>query len=79
MLNNISKSRLAGGWVAAVTGLMACTVAAGANLTIGAGVLWLVAAAVPPGVMLLLWHGAEPATVAELLYAVNERPKEGRR
>ena len=69
MLKNISRTQVVGAWVAAVLVLMAGSIVAGAHLTVGTGALWLVASVMPPGVMLLLWHGAPPVTVAEVLYA----------
>ena len=36
-----------------------------------AGTLWLAACVVPPAVMLAVWRGAPPLTVAEVLYAVD--------
>jgi hypothetical protein len=73
MLKNISRTQLAGSWIAAVIVLMACSVVAGADITVGAGELWLTGTLVPPAIMLLLWHRTPTLTVAELLYAVNKR------
>jgi len=78
MLNNISRARLVGTWFAAVAVVFACSVIVGAPMTIGAGELWLVGCLVPPAVMLLVWRGAPPVTVAELLYAVDRPSDEGR-
>ena len=78
MLNKISCTQMAGAWIAAVIVIIACAVVAGADITVSAGELWLVAAVVPPAVMLLLWHGAPPVTAADLLYAVDTPSKEGR-
>ena len=75
VVNNISRARLVGTWFAGVAVVFACSVVAGAPMTIGAGELWLVGSLVPPAVMLLVWRGAPPVTVAELLYAVN-RPND---
>jgi hypothetical protein len=50
----------------------------GVGITTGNGVLFLVACVVPPAVMLLVWRGAPPATVAELLYTVDTPPIEPR-
>jgi len=77
MLNNISRARLVGTWFAAVAVVFACSVIVGAPMTIGAGELWLVGCLVPPAVMLLVWRGAPPVTVAELLHAANRRSDEG--
>jgi len=78
MLNNMSRARLLGTWFAAVAVVFACSVIAGAPMTVGALELWLVVCLVPPAVMLLVWRGAPPETVAELLYAVNRPLDEGR-
>lgn len=78
MLKDISRAQVAGAWVAVVIVMMAGSVVAGANLTFTAGALWLVGAVVPPSIMLLVWKGAPPVGVAELLYSVNTSSKEGR-
>jgi hypothetical protein len=75
MLKNISRTQWIGAWVAGVVVMMAGSVVAGASLTISAGELWLVAGIVPPAVMWLLWRGAPPLTVAEVLYTVNGQSK----
>jgi hypothetical protein len=77
VLKNISRTQWFATWVAAVIVMMACSVVAGADTTIGTGQLWLVAGVVPPVVMLLLWHDVPPVTVAEP-YSVNRQSKEGR-
>jgi hypothetical protein len=79
LLTSVSRAQWVGAWVAAVIVMMACSVIAGAHLTLGASELWLVVGVVPPGVLLLLWHGARPVTIAELLYSVNRQSKDGRR
>jgi hypothetical protein len=71
MLKNISRTHWMAAWVAGVIAMMAGSVAAGASLTISTGELWLVAGIVPPAVIWLLWRGAPPLTVAEVLYTVN--------
>jgi hypothetical protein len=63
-------------WVAAVIVVGACSVFWGIALTASNGELWLAAGLVPPAVMLLVWRGPPPVTVAELLYAVNKSSKE---
>ncbi len=78
MLKDISRARLAGIWWAAVIVIGACGVVAGAGITLSNGALLLVAGLVPPAVMLLVWRGAPPVTVAELLHSVNRPAKETR-
>jgi hypothetical protein len=79
MLNGISRMRAVGVWIALVVVLMAVSLVAGVALTVSNGTLWLVAGLAPPAVMLLVWRGAPPATVAELLHAVNRSSEDGRR
>ncbi|HEY3243920.1 MAG TPA: hypothetical protein VGM03_11270 [Phycisphaerae bacterium] len=43
------------------------------SITIGISAFWLVACVVPPAVMLMVWRGAPPPTVAEILHAVDRR------
>jgi hypothetical protein len=79
VLNTISRAKVVGTWIAAVFVIMVATLAAGATLTTSTGVLWLLTAVVPSGVLLLVWQGPPPVTVAELLHAVNTASKEDRR
>ena len=78
MLKDISRARVAGMWVAAVIVMAAFSVAWGIALTVNSGAVWLVACLVPPAVMLLVWRGAPPVTVAELLYSVNRSSEKTR-
>jgi hypothetical protein len=43
----------------------------GVSITMGTRALLLVACLVPPAIMLMVWRGAPPPTVAELLHAVD--------
>ena len=78
MLNNISRLRVVGAWCALVLVIAALSVVAGAGITLSNGELLLVACLAPPAVMLLVWRGAPPATVAELLHSVNRPSKDTR-
>ena len=77
MLKGISRTRLVGFWFAAVGVIIAWVVATGVNIAISTAALLLTACLVPPAIMLLVWRGAPPPTVGELLYSVN-KPKDGR-
>jgi hypothetical protein len=77
MLKSISRAQLIGGWFLAVAVLTACAVVIGVSVTLGTGTLLLATCLVPPAIILLVWQGAPPVTVAELLHAV-ETPNEGR-
>jgi hypothetical protein len=78
MLKGVSRVRWIGAWFAVVIVMMACSVAAGAAVTLNMGELWLGACLVPPAVMWFVWRGAPPLTVAELLYSVNTASKDSR-
>lgn len=78
MLKNVSRVQLVVSWFAAIVVLFAVSVVLGADLSIGATELWLLACFAPPTVMLFVWRAPTP-TVAELLYAVNQPSKNGRR
>jgi hypothetical protein len=79
MLKHMSRARLVGAWCAAVVVIGAASVVAGAAMTIGNGGLLLATCLVPPAVMLLVWRGAPPATVAEVLYSVDRPAGDSRR
>jgi hypothetical protein len=78
MLKSLSRARVAFLWCAAVLTLGACAVVVGAAITLGNGALLLVACLAPPAVMLLVWNGPPPLTVAEVLHAIDG-PVEGGR
>ena len=70
------RTRLAVLWVAAVIVIAACSVAYGIAFTANTAVVWLMAVLIPPAIMLLVWPGAPPVTIAELLHAVDGPVKE---
>ena len=78
MLKGRSRAQWVGAWCAAVIVMAAWCVLGGAAITINNRELWLAACMLPPAIMLLVWRGAPPVTIAELLYSVN-RPKESGR
>lgn len=71
MFKGISRTRLASVWCVAVLAIGALSVIAGAAVSLSNAELLLVTCLVPPAVMFAVWRGAPPATVAELLHAVN--------
>ena len=77
MLKEISRTRLAGFWFAAVAVITTWVVAAGVNVGASTAALLLTMCLVPPAIMWLIWRGAPPPTVGEILYSVN-MPKDGR-
>jgi hypothetical protein len=77
MWKSISRARLIGGWLVAVAVLMACAVVMGLDVRLSGVVLLGAMSLVPPAVLLLVWRGAPPFTIAELLHSVDTS-EEGR-
>ena len=75
MLKEISRTRLVGFWFAAVAVIIAWVAATGVNIAISTAALLLTMCLVPPVIVLLVWRGAPPPTVGELLYSVNNQKK----
>ena len=62
-----------GVWFAILVAVAVISTLAGAAVTLGNSALWLLVGIVPPAVMLMVWRGAPPATVAEILHTVDRR------
>jgi hypothetical protein len=78
MVKNVSRAQWAGRWLAAIVVMFASSIVLGGSTTGNATALWLFACLAPPTVMMLVWRGAPPLTVAEVLYQVNNTSKDGR-
>jgi hypothetical protein len=72
MVNDITRNRLVGLWFAAVAVVIASVVALGVNVGVSTTALLLTLSLVPPGIVLGLWRGGPPQTVAEILYTANK-------
>jgi hypothetical protein len=68
MLKDVTRSRLIQVWFAAVTLVVVAGVALGAAVTIGTGAMLLALCLAPPAIILMLWPGVEPPTIAEVLH-----------
>ena len=77
MLKEISRTQLVEFWFAAVAVVIASVVTMGVSVAVSTTALLLTLCLVPPAIMLLVWRGAPPPTVGEILYSANT-PKEGR-
>jgi hypothetical protein len=77
-MKTFSRRWVAWAWCATVVVIGACGLAAGSAVTLSNGALVLVAALMPPAIMLLVWHGAPPQTIAEVLHSVDGPSEEGR-
>jgi len=62
-----------GVWLTTLVAVAGIGALAGASITLGNSALWFLAGIVPPAVMLMVWRGAPPATVAEILHTVDRR------
>jgi hypothetical protein len=78
MVKNVSRAQWAGRWLAAMVVMFASSIVLGGPSTGNATALWLFACLAPPTVMMLVWRGAPPPTVAEVLYAVHNTDQDGR-
>ena len=73
MSRSINRRTVIGVWLAVLVAVAGAGALSGMSITIGTSVLWLFACVVPPAVMLMVWRGAPPPTVAEILHAVDRR------
>jgi hypothetical protein len=73
MSRSINRRTVIGVWFAVLVAVAGAGALSGVSITIGISALWFVACVVPPAVMLMVWRGAPPPTVAEILHAVNRR------
>ena len=60
-------------WFALLVAVAVVGALAGASITLENSALWFLAGIVPPAVMLMVWRGAPPQTVAEILHTVDRR------
>jgi hypothetical protein len=73
MLRNMTRSKVIQVWFAIVALVIAAAIALGASVTVGTGVMLLALCLVPPAIVLVLWPGVQPPTVAEMLRDVERR------
>ena len=74
MLNEISRLRLVAFWFMAVAVIVAGGILTGVTVGPSTAAFLLAMCITPPAIMLVVWRGAPPPTVAEVLYAVNNQP-----
>jgi hypothetical protein len=71
MSREMNRSTLLGVWFAVLGAVVGGGALGGVSITTGTSALLLAACFVPPAIMMMLWRGAPPQTVAELLHAVD--------
>jgi hypothetical protein len=73
MFQSLERQTAIGLWIAVLAAIAGLGALSGVSITVGASMLWLAACVVPPVVTLMVWRGAPPPTVAEILHAVDRR------
>jgi hypothetical protein len=73
MLQSITRPIAIGIWFALFLLIAAVGEVAGMPITAAASLLWVAACVVPPAILLLVWRGAPPQTVAEVLHSVDHQ------
>jgi hypothetical protein len=71
MLTAMTRARVIQIWFAAVAVAFVCSIVLGASITFGTAAILLVLCLVPPAIVLRLWPGVQPPTVAEVLHGVD--------
>jgi hypothetical protein len=71
MSKAMNRGTIIGVWFAVLAVVAGAGAVGGVSLTMGTRTLLLVACLVPPAIMLMVWRGAPPPTVAELLHAAT--------
>jgi|AP3Bu8745761321_1050154.scaffolds.fasta_scaffold10489_2 hypothetical protein len=71
MLKGLTRSKLLQIWFIVVALVVVAGIAFGVAVTAGTAVLLLALCLVPPVILLLLWPGVRPQTVAEVLHDVD--------
>jgi hypothetical protein len=77
MFSNLNRGTAVGLWFAVMVAVAACGIFFGVVVTPSTGALLLAACVVPPAIMLFMWRGAPPATIAELLHAADAADRRG--
>jgi hypothetical protein len=65
----ITRARLVLLWFAGVTAFVLLAMAMGAGVTASTAVFLLAVSLIPPAIVLMLWPGRQPPTVAEVLHS----------
>jgi hypothetical protein len=80
MLKHMSRTRLALAWcvLVVVVGALAVVNDRAASTLANVGLLLMVGL-IPPAIMLLVWRGPPPLTIAEVLHDAGKPSKEDRR
>ena len=73
MFQSITRPIAIGIWFALLLLAAAVFEVVGMPMTAAASSLWVAACVVPPAILLMVWRGAPPQTVAEVLQSVDHQ------
>ncbi|MBI1873167.1 MAG: hypothetical protein HYS05_04655 [Acidobacteria bacterium] len=73
MPRSLTRGTVIGAWFVVLAAVAIAGAFSGVSITLATGALWLVACVVPAAVVLIVWRGAPPPTVAEILHTVDRR------
>jgi hypothetical protein len=73
MSRSINRRTFIDVWLAVLVAVAGAGGLLGVSISVGTIALWFVACVVPPAAMLMIWRGAPPPTIAEVLHAVDRR------
>jgi hypothetical protein len=73
MFQSITRPIVIGIWFALLLLAAAVAEVVGLPMTAAASSLWVAACVVPPAILLMVWRGAPPQTVAEVLHSVDHQ------
>ena len=73
MFRSTNRRVTIGVWLALLVAVAGIGLLSGAPITMGSVAFWFLVCSVPPAVMLMVWRGAPPLTVAEVIYAADQK------
>ena len=71
MSGSLNRRAVIGVWFGVLAAVAGAGALSGGSITFGTGALWLFACVAPPAVILMVWRGAPPPTVARTPYTVD--------
>jgi hypothetical protein len=73
MSGSMNRRAIIGVWFGVLAAVAGAGALSGGSITLGTGALWLFACVAPPAVMLMMWRGAPPQTVAQVPYTIDRQ------
>ena len=73
MLRSLNRPNIVAAWVGVLLAVAGAAALSGVSISLDNSALWFAVCVVPPAVMLMVWNGAPPPAMQEILYAVDRR------